>query len=58
MFLRLDNRIHAIVTFLALLEMLNLQLLSVVQGEGAKNFWVMWNDNDPVENAEIMGEEE
>ena len=58
MFLRLDNRIHAIVTFLALLEMLNLQLLSVVQGEGANNFWVMLNDNDPVENAEIMGEEE
>ena len=46
MFMRLDNRIHAIVTFLALLEMLNLQLLTVVQGEGTNNFWVSLNDEE------------
>lgn len=43
----LENRVHAIVTFLALLEMLNLQLLSVTQGEGVNNFWI-----DPVEDLD------
>ncbi len=37
----LENRIHAIVTFLALLEMLNLQILTITQGEGINNFWVV-----------------
>ncbi len=39
-FLTLDNRIHAIVTFLALLEMLNAQEVILVQGEGPNNFWL------------------
>ena len=40
LFLALDNRIHAIVTFLALLELLNAQEISIVQGEGINNFWL------------------
>ncbi|GLR17883.1 segregation and condensation protein A [Portibacter lacus] len=36
----LENRVHAIVTFLALLEMLNLQMLEIIQGEGVNNFWL------------------
>jgi segregation and condensation protein A len=36
----LENRIHAIVTFLGLLELLNLQRLNVTQGEGVNNFWI------------------
>jgi segregation and condensation protein A len=36
----LDNRIHAIVTFLALLELLNAQEISLIQGEGVNNFWL------------------
>jgi segregation and condensation protein A len=40
LFLKLENRIHAIVTFLALLELLNLQKISIVQGLGVNNFWV------------------
>lgn len=40
LFMNLENRMHAIVTFLALLEMLNLQLIQIVQGLGANNFWV------------------
>lgn len=40
----LDNRVHAIVTFLALLEMLNLELVQIVQGEGHNNFWIK-NEN-------------
>lgn len=34
------NRIHAIVTFLALLELLNLQQVSIIQGLGLNNFWL------------------
>ncbi|MBL7782985.1 MAG: segregation/condensation protein A [Saprospiraceae bacterium] len=40
LFLALENRIHAIVTFLALLELLNAQEVSLIQGEGANNFWL------------------
>ncbi len=35
-----ENRIHAIVTFLALLELLNLHKLGMTQGEGVNNFWI------------------
>lgn len=34
------NRIHAIVTFLALLELLNMGLLQITEGLGANNFWL------------------
>lgn len=57
LFLKLENRIHAIVTFLALLEMLNLQLLDIVQGEGVNNFWVTLND-EPMPSASFSDEEE
>lgn len=40
LFLSLENRIHAIVTFLALLELLNEQAITLIQGEGANNFWL------------------
>lgn len=35
-----ENKIHAIVTFLALLELLNLQEIQIIQGEGINNFWL------------------
>ncbi len=44
------NRIHAIITFLALLELLNLQRLTITLGEGFNNFWL-----EPYEE-EIEGE--
>jgi segregation and condensation protein A len=40
LFLGLDNRIHAVVTFLALLELLNAQEVVLIQGEGMNNFWL------------------
>lgn len=40
LFLALENRIHAIVTFLALLELLNEQAVALIQGEGVNNFWL------------------
>lgn len=45
------NRIHAIVTFLALLELLNLQQIRITVGLGFNNFWI-----EPYSAAE--GEEE
>ena len=35
-----QNRIHAIVTFLALLELLNLQMIGITVGLGMNNFWL------------------
>jgi len=35
-----ENRVHAIVTFLGLLELLNLDKLQIIQGEGINNFWL------------------
>ncbi|NJN33453.1 MAG: segregation/condensation protein A [Saprospiraceae bacterium] len=46
LFGNLENRIHAIVTFLALLEMLNLQMLTITQGEGINNFWVAKHEKE------------
>jgi segregation and condensation protein A len=40
MFLTMSNRIEAVVTFLALLELLNEQLIALIQGEGINNFWL------------------
>ncbi len=36
----LENRIHAVVTFLALLELLNNQKVQIIQGLGYNNFWL------------------
>lgn len=35
-----QNRIHAIITFLALLEMINNQVVRILAGEGINNFWI------------------
>lgn len=47
LFLPLDNRIHAIVTFLALLELLNAQEVMLLQGEGVNNFWLELAETEP-----------
>ncbi len=36
-----ENRIHAIFRFLALLELLQLQDLGIIAGEGENNFWII-----------------
>ncbi len=40
LFKSLENRIHAIITFIALLELLNLQKVDITQGDGVNNFWI------------------
>ncbi len=47
------NRIHAIVTFLAMLELLNLQQIRITVGLGYNNFWV-----EPYRAGDTVEEEE
>ena len=42
-FINLENRIHAITTFLSLLELLNQAMLRLVQGDGINNFYLKEN---------------
>ena len=56
MFAKLENRVHAIVTFLALLELLNMQEIELIQGEGINNFWLTKSISKK-ENSEEIGEE-
>lgn len=44
LFRECENRIHAIVTFLALLELLNQQALQITGGEGMNRFWLSANE--------------
>ncbi len=39
-FVKMENRLHAIVTFLAVLELANTQMVKFTQGEGVNNFWI------------------
>ena len=48
------NRVHAIVTFLALLELLNMQRIQVVEGLGVNNFWLTVPEEDTREDAEEL----
>lgn len=51
------NRIHAIVTFLAMLELLNMEKIRITVGEGVNNFWLE-PVPEGVEEEEIVEEEE
>lgn len=44
-----QDRIHAIVIFLALLELLNMQRITVTQGLGLNNFWIDQKANEEEE---------
>ncbi len=54
---RCEDRIHAIVTFLALLELVNLQKLKCIPGEGINNFWLTMPDLED-QRPDIVHEEE
>ncbi len=43
------DRIHAIITFLALLDLINLYKVKVIPGEGMNNFWL---EEPPIEEQE------
>ncbi|MBP8726677.1 MAG: segregation/condensation protein A [Saprospiraceae bacterium] len=50
-----ENRIHAIVVFLGLLELVNLQKLQITKGDQANEFWL---EERPAEPGEGDGEEQ
>jgi segregation and condensation protein A len=51
-----QNRIHAIFTFLAMLELIQQKFLAILIGTGRNNFIVEWNPED--ERADIPSSEE
>jgi segregation and condensation protein A len=51
-FAAMDSRLHAIVTFLALLEMVNNQVVRLLAGEGINNFWIEKNPESPHQEEE------
>lgn len=53
-----ENRVHAIVKFLALLELLNQQEIAITQGIGANNFWITPKSEDEREDVDHSDEEE
>lgn len=57
-FAHCQNRIHAIVTFLTLLEMLNHDLIEMVSGEGPNNFWITAVDPNREERPDVIHEDE
>ena len=54
-----EDRLHGIVTFLALLELLNMNMIKIIQGIGINNFWLTVPDEEE-ESTEVenSGEEE
>lgn len=50
-----ENRIHAIFTFLAMLELVQQKYLTALIGTGRNNFIIEWNDERP-EDLELPGE--
>lgn len=48
-FSAMESRIHAIVTFLALLELINAQIVSIIQGQGINDFYLEMKTNDESE---------
>lgn len=46
MFEAVENRIHAIFTFLSILELIQEQYLTIVVGEGYNNFWIRLKRED------------
>jgi len=53
-----ENRIHAIVTFLAMLELINLQQLKIIKGEGPNQFWLEENHEEDHAISENTSEED
>jgi segregation and condensation protein A len=57
-FTQCENRIHAIFTFLAMLELVQQRFLSILMGTGRNNFIIEWNEQqEDGENNVKPGEE-
>ena len=49
-----ENRIHAIFTFLGMLELVQQKYMVIMTGEGRNNFIVEWNDDREEEPADFL----
>lgn len=57
-FSQCENRIHAIFTFLAMLELIQQKFFSILVGTGRNNFILEWNENqESEENVKSEGED-
>jgi segregation and condensation protein A len=57
----LENRMHAIITFLGLLELLNLQKIGIILREGVNNFWLVpkqLSDDEPTPHESELSDVE
>ncbi len=57
LFGKCETRIHAIVTFLALLELINMQKVKCTPGLGVNNFWLTLSDDEELPDADPTEEE-
>jgi segregation and condensation protein A len=53
-FMQCENRIHAIFTFLAMLELIQQRFFSILIGTGRNNFIIEWNNERHEEGIEII----
>ena len=53
LFMQCENRIHAIFTFLSMLELIQMKYMSILTGTGRNNFIVEWNTERP-DDVEII----
>ena len=53
LFMKCENRIHAIFTFLSMLELIQMKYMSILTGAGRNNFIVEWNA-ERVDDVEII----
>ena len=52
-----DDRIHAIFLFLNILELVQLNFMNIITGNGTNNFIIEYNENHPAENPEDLKSE-
>lgn len=53
-----EDRMHALITFLGLLELLNMQRVSCIMGVGINNFWLTIPEEESVMNGSSENNEE
>ena len=52
LFMECQNRIHAIFTFLAILELIQQKFLNIITGSGRNNFLLEWNQNSDMQGSQ------
>lgn len=58
LFSQIKNRIHAIFTFLSMLELVQQKYLTIMVGSGRNNFILEWNEDGPENEAKKNNNEE